>query len=198
MKILVIDNHDSFVYNAVGLIVRNGIWLSDIRVVGSDSIPFSDIACYDAAVISPGPGLPEESGSLMRFVEECVPYIPTLGICLGLQAIARHFGVVLEQCAHPCHGHASSIEITDPEDGLLKDLRNGSIVGRYHSWRISEPAESSPIKATSKASDDGILMSIRHKQLPIHGVQFHPESIITEEGDLLIHNFLAISQKFRV
>lgn len=198
MKILVIDNHDSFVYNAVGLIARNGISLSDICVIKSDHIPFSDVTRYNAAIISPGPGLPEESGDLMRFVAECVPHIPTLGICLGLQAIAKHFGIALEQCNHPRHGHASSIKITDPKDELLKNLRNGTTVGRYHSWRITTPTEFSPIKVTSIATDDDTVMSVRHKNLPIHGVQFHPESIITEEGDRIIRNFLTIIRKHKI
>lgn len=197
MKILMIDNHDSFVYNVVGLIVRNGIGLSDISVVESDFIPFYDMARYDAAIISPGPGLPEESGSLMQFVAECAPNIPTLGICLGLQAIARHFGAMLEQYDLPRHGHASSIEITDPEDELLKGIRTGSTVGRYHSWRIILSGKSGPVRATSVASDDNTIMSIRHEDLPIHGVQFHPESIITEEGDRMMRNFLDLIHKYR-
>ena len=201
MKILLIDNYDSFVYNIVGLLQRCRKKQSDLAwdVAMNDSIPFDHLSDYDAIILSPGPGVPSEAGEMMRLLGECVATHPILGICLGCQAIAEFFGATLRCLPLPCHGHCSELRHIDKEDEIVGfyHQRIGK-VGRYHSWVIDDTsvADNSPIIVTSR-DEDGNIMSIRHQELPCYGVQFHPESIISEGGEQLLLNFLSLSGRFK-
>lgn len=192
MNILIIDNYDSFVYNIVGLLQREraaGGWDKlEWDVVRNDAIPFDSLDRYDAIILSPGPGVPHEAGSLMRLVAEAA-HIPMLGICLGHQAIAQHYGARLCQLAHPRHGHPSVLTDIDSSDPLIGRCW-GVTVGRYHSWTVDESSLPSCLRVTSR-DEEGHIMSMRHESLPTFGVQFHPESIITTCGRKLLHNFIA-------
>lgn len=195
MNILIIDNYDSFVYNIVGLLQREraaGGWDKlEWDVVRNDAIPFDSLDRYDAIILSPGPGVPHEAGALMRLVVEAA-HIPMLGICLGHQAIAQHYGARLCQLAHPRHGHPSVLTDIDSSDPLIGRC-GGVTVGRYHSWTVDESSLPSCLRVTSR-DEDGHIMSMRHESLPTFGVQFHPESIITTCGRELLHNFIAYAR----
>ncbi|MDE5668974.1 MAG: aminodeoxychorismate/anthranilate synthase component II [Duncaniella sp.] len=192
MNILIIDNYDSFVYNIVGLLQREraaGGWDKlEWDVVRNDAISFDSLDRYDAIILSPGPGVPHEAGSLMRLVAEAT-HIPMLGICLGHQAIAQHYGARLCQLAHLRHGHPSVLTDIDSSDPLIGRC-GGATVGRYHSWTVDESSLPSCLRVTSR-DEEGHIMSMRHESLPTFGVQFHPESIITTCGRELLHNFIA-------
>lgn len=192
MKILLIDNHDSFVYNIVGLFCRCGVWRGDISVVRNDAVDTIDIGAYSAIVLSPGPGLPSDAGALMRVVAEWAGRRPMLGICLGHQAIVQHFGATLERLSAPRHGHPSQLRVTDLSDPLVGSLAGrGVTVGRYHSWRVREESLPPCLRVTS-VDEDGGIMSVSHTALPVWGLQFHPESVITDCGEEIINNMLKL------
>lgn len=185
-KILVIDNYDSFVYNLVQILKEYTSCKFDI--VRNDMIPFDRLSNYDKILLSPGPGIPEEAGQLMELIDRCHNSHSILGVCLGHQALGQYFGAKLIQVPHPWHGHKSEIKITDIEDKLYKDLPRSIAVGRYHSWLLSNDKFPQCIKITS-TDEDGNIMSFSHKMLPVYGVQYHPESIITEYGKNIIRNW---------
>lgn len=188
--ILVVDNRDSFVYNIVQLLKESGSGIG-IDVKRCNALQPGHLEDYAGIILSPGPGLPSESGVLPEVVAEAAQkQIPMLGICLGHQAIAEHFGGSLRQLAHPLHGHASRLQVTDDTDSLLTGA-NGATVGRYHSWTVDASSLPPELQTTAIAADDGCIMAIRHKTLPIRGVQFHPESYITNCGKLIIKNWLS-------
>lgn len=185
-RILIIDNHDSFVYNLVQILRENGECYFDI--VQNNCIDFSTLDHYDKLLLSPGPGIPSEAGQLREVIARCVETHSILGVCLGHQAIAEHFGAKLEQLAFPKHGHESILTLTDPADPLYRDIRLPIQVGRYHSWVVNPHALPSSLR-TSAIDEEGHLMSFYHETLPIHGVQFHPESIMTPTGREMIKNW---------
>lgn len=199
MKILLVDNRDSFVYNVVGLLCSCGLERGDVDVVRSDEIPYERIGEYSGVVLSPGPGLPEESAGLMRFIAEAGERMPLLGICLGHQAIAQHWGAKLQRRECPRHGHPSELQIIEEDDPLLKGISESghARIGRYHSWEVSRESVEWPLKVTSVSGDDGSVMSIRHMERPLYGLQFHPESIITDCGQQLMCNFLSLCHSIR-
>ena len=194
MNILIIDNYDSFVYNIVGLLQGERAAAGGVGpewdVVRNDVIPFGTLDRYDAIILSPGPGVPGEAGGLMRLVAEA-SHVPMLGICLGHQAIAQHYGARLCQLAHPRHGHPSVLTDIDPADPLIGRCGDGRgvTVGRYHSWTVDEASLPSCLHVTSR-DEECHIMSMRHESLPTFGVQFHPESVITTCGCELLHNFI--------
>ena len=186
MRILVLDNHDSFVFNLVHyleafdheVIVKRPILASEV-----------DISIYDKIVLSPGPGLPNEIPELMRAIKLWHKLKPILGVCLGHQAIGLFFGAQLENLAQVTHGVSTPINILNRQDKLFKELPERINVARYHSWCIA--TQSLPEELESTAIDDNrIIMAIRHKTFPIHGIQFHPESILTPLGRKIIENWL--------
>lgn len=199
MNILIIDNYDSFVYNIVGLLREcrdrscGGV---DWRVVRNDDIPFAGLDGYDAVILSPGPGVPEEAGELMRLVDVAAGRLPMLGICLGHQAIAQYYGASLLQLSHPRHGHPSplmDVDATDPVVGRC--VGRDVTVGRYHSWTVDESTLPDSLTVTSR-DEEGHIMSLRHRSQPVYGVQFHPESIITTCGHTLLQSFITHAEEW--
>lgn len=186
-RILIIDNYDSFVFNLVQIVERNGECKYDI--VKNDDIILERVSAYDGILLSPGPGLPQEAGMLCRLIETACDSLPILGICLGHQAIAEVFGCRLQRLEKPLHGHLSPLIITDFEDVLFRDVENGSPIGHYHSWIIDR--ESVPQELVVTALDDkNNIMGIRHRRFPVCGLQFHPESVMTKEGNKMIDNWI--------
>ncbi len=185
MKLLLLDNYDSFTYNIVHAIRELGL---DVDVRRNDSITLPEIAAYDKIIISPGPGIPSEAGLLMDMLREYADKRPILGVCLGHQAIGEAFGASLENLDEAYHGVQTVIRKTAP-DYVLDDMGDSFPVGRYHSWIVSDKGLPECLEVTSR-SDDGCIMSIRHRELDVHGVQFHPESILTPDGIRIISNFI--------
>ncbi len=185
MKLLLLDNYDSFTYNVVHAIRELG---HDVDVRRNDCITLPEIADYDKIIISPGPGIPSEAGVLMDMLNEYADKKPILGICLGHQAIGQRFGATLENLDEVYHG-VQTINCKTAPDYILEGMGESFPVGRYHSWVVSDKELPSCLEVTSR-SDDGCIMSIRHRQLDVHGVQFHPESILTPDGIRIISNFI--------
>mgnify|MGYP002940805995 FL=1 len=140
-------------------------------------------------MLSPGPGIPEEAGDLLALIDRCYRSHAILGVCLGHQAIGQYFGAKLEQMTSPKHGHPSALQIRDHQDRLYKQVNEPIQVGRYHSWLLSTDSFPDCLHITA-TEEEGHIMSFSHKQLPIYGVQFHPESIMTPQGSIMIRNFL--------
>ncbi|GAA4069378.1 aminodeoxychorismate/anthranilate synthase component II [Flavobacterium cheonanense] len=185
MKVLVVDNYDSFVYNIVHLLYEIGV--AEIDVVKNDQLDFSYINQYDKIVLSPGPGIPKDAGMMPQLLSEFASTKSILGICLGHQAIAEHFGTNLINLSEPFHGVASEIEILK-EDYLFENLPKNFKIGHYHSWVVSE-AISDDIEILAKDAL-GNIMAIKHKKYDVRGLQFHPESILTENGKTILTNWI--------
>ena len=184
-KILVVDNYDSFVFNLVQYLGQIGATCTVLR---NDEVKPQDAKNYDGVLISPGPGTPEEAGVSIEMVKYCAEHkIPLFGVCLGHQAIGVAFGGRVSRAPELLHGKTSVV--THKNKGVLADLPSPLIVTRYHSLAIepaSMPAELEVICST----DSGVVMAIQHKTLPISGVQFHPESVLTEHGHQMLGNWL--------
>lgn len=185
--ILIIDNYDSFTYNLVQQIEACGY---DTAVYKNDEISLQDITTLrpQAIVISPGPGSPADAGISCDVVREFSPHIPILGVCLGYQCIGTVFGATLTHAKHIMHGKTSVVHHTG--DGIFTTIPHNFTVARYHSLALANV--SSPLAATATA-DDGEIMALQHESLPIFGVQFHPESFLSEHGNTLMGNFLHAS-----
>lgn len=187
MRILVIDNNDSFVYNIVQMLREASAEVGVQR--GSHAYRHLRTGC-DGVILSPGPGLPAETEGLTEAVDAALQAgIPILGICLGHQALAEHFGARLLNMEAPLHGHPSRLTIVDPDDPLLRNLPDPALVGRYHSW-VVDPASLPENLSASSRDEQGNIMSFRHRVLPVHGVQFHPESFISNCGRAIFRNWL--------
>jgi anthranilate synthase component 2 len=189
-ELLIIDNYDSFTYNLVQLIEECEFF--DYEIYKNDKISLDIIDSFSGIILSPGPGLPENAGIMPDLLKNYVRKKKILGICLGHQAIAQCFGAKLIQQNDITHGKASILKVTEINSKLFENLPNSFIVGRYHSWIVDKtnfPDEE--LKITSIVEND-IIMSIEHKYLPVYGVQFHPESHITQHGKQLIYNWLRI------
>lgn len=185
MKLLILDNYDSFTYNIVHAIKELGI-NPDVR--RNDCITLDDVEQYDKIIISPGPGIPDEAGILPELLRAYADKKPILGVCLGHQAIGERFGAKLKNLSSVYHGIQSTIDITSPDylfDGLPEQIE----VGRYHSWVIDKDTLPEELEVLAK-SRDGEIMAIRHKTLDIRGVQFHPESIMTPMGMTIFNNWI--------
>jgi len=185
LKILLIDNYDSFTYNIVHYIEGFDV---EVDVCFNTEIPFDKILEYDKVVLSPGPGLPKEAGQLMKFIEQYHSEIPILGICLGFQAIIEFFGGRLVNQNEVKHGIKESC-FFENESILFKNTPSKFKVGLYHSWAADKVCFPTELKITAKSEYD-VIMGFEHKKISIFGVQFHPESIMTEYGHQIIKNFL--------
>ena len=185
MKILVIDNYDSFVFNLVHMMYQLGV--DDIEVVSNDKVDLNGLDQYDKILLSPGPGIPIEAGLLLEVIAKMHSSKSILGVCLGHQAIAENFGGSLINLAEPLHGVSSAISILK-EDYLFANTPLTFNIGHYHSWVVSHAIpESMEIVAEDLA---GNIMAIRHKKYDVRGIQFHPESILTAHGKIIIENWL--------
>ncbi|WP_262152498.1 anthranilate synthase component II [Chryseobacterium foetidum] len=186
-KILVFDNYDSFTYNLVQMIER--ISNQKVDVYRNDEISLEEIEKYDKIILSPGPGIPEEAGILLDLIKKYAPTKSILGVCLGQQAIAEAFGGNLINLTEIFHGVATSSKTIRENVKLFKDLPTEIEVGRYHSWAVNP--ENFPAELEITATDnDGMIMALQHRNYDVHGVQFHPESILTPYGEQIIRNFL--------
>jgi anthranilate synthase component 2 len=194
LKVLLVDFYDSFTYNIVHYIES---LCADVTVLSDHLVELDAIYLdsFDALVLSPGPGLPEETKSMYALLDKFALQIPVLGICLGMQGIAQFFGGELFNLEHVTHGVSKQLKVTAPV-GLFADLPSDLEVGLYHSWAISSVPDH--FLVTSRLTENGVVMSIAHKSLPVFGVQFHPESILTPHGKQLISNFLRLVEQSKV
>jgi len=186
-RILIIDNYDSFVYNIVHYLNLLGC---KTTVVRNNQFELDLITSFDRVVLSPGPGIPEEAGKLLEaiaFIKRLNNPIPTLGVCLGHQAIAESFGAQLTNLDQVYHGLSSAISV-ETDSLLYRGLETPLVVGRYHSWVVSD-LENLPLEVTAR-DENGTIMSFQHNNLPFTGVQYHPESVLTPKGLELIKNWL--------
>lgn len=192
MKILLVDNYDSFTYNLYHLLEKVcEDTIIDVR--RNNQIDLGSIALYNAVVLSPGPGIPSEAGQMPALIEHFKFTKPLLGVCLGHQAIAESFGYKLKNLPCVFHGVSTRMKIIDPDDPLYKHLPHDFTVGRYHSWTV-ESLDDRELVATAY-SDDGEIMSFRHTSLPLFGVQYHPESVLSDYGEEIISNWFSTLQK---
>ena len=193
---LLLDNHDSFTYNLVELL--RGTGKCTVKIVTPEDFIISDLHQAERVIFSPGPGLPQEQPRMFEILAETERMaveegrrIPILGVCLGLQAIALHFGGTLCHLPKVVHGQPRPLHILRPEHPLFAGIDEGTPVGLYHSW-AADPATLPACLTPLAATPDGTLMALAHNTLPVWGVQFHPESIMTPAGRLIINNFLDI------
>lgn len=185
MKLLILDNYDSFTYNIVHAVRELGV---EPAVRRNDKITLDEVDNFDKIIISPGPGIPSEAGILPQLLERYAGSKPILGVCLGHQAIGECFGAKLRNLPEVYHGIKSQISITVP-DYIFAGLPDRIDVGRYHSWVVDKNNLPDCLEVTA-VSDDGEIMAMRHRTLDVRGVQFHPESILTPQGLTIIDNWL--------
>ena len=187
MKILVFDNYDSFTYNLVQLI-KEIVPKAKVEVFRNDEIALEQIKDYDKILLSPGPGIPSESGLLLPLIKEYAATKSIFGVCLGQQAIGESFGAKLSNLAKVYHGIATPVQVITKSD-LFEGLPTSFEVGRYHSWVVDEKDFPADLVITSK-DDQGYIMSLEHSTYDVKGVQFHPESVLTPDGAKIIANWL--------
>ena len=185
IKTIIIDNYDSFTYNLSHLLKELG---ADVTVVRNDKFRIEDLEKYDKIVLSPGPGIPSEAGLMPQVIKAYAGRKPILGICLGHQAIGEAFGARLLNIGNVVHGVATPAHIT-AQDYLFEGLPDDLEVGRYHSWVVDRDGLPECLEVTG-VSDDGYIMSMRHKEYDIRGIQYHPESVLTPDGKTIINNWL--------
>lgn len=191
MKILVIDNYDSFTYNLVTLLQSEA---TEISVRRNDRIELSEIEPFDKLVFSPGPGIPDEAGLMKKIIAAYGNSKPMLGVCLGHQAIAEVFGGSIFQLEKVMHGKSSEITLAQ-ECPLFTGLPESIVAARYHSWAVSQSDLPDCLLPTASFVDADLaatIMGIQHNKLPIFGLQFHPESILSPEGATIIQNFIEV------
>ena len=187
MKLLLLDNYDSFTYNLVHLVEQfNDI---EVTVKRNDEIAMEEVGSYDRILLSPGPGLPMDAGIMMNVIKHYAPTKNILGVCLGHQAIAECYGGKLINLPRPAHGVAKETIIIDQEERLFLNIPNKFLTGRYHSWAVAKDSLPDCLQVTS-TDQEGTIMSIRHRELAVKGIQFHPESILSDHGKQLIYNWL--------
>lgn len=185
MKIVIIDNYDSFTYNLSHLLKELE---ADVTVVRNDKFELKDLEQYDKIVLSPGPGIPSEAGLLLDVIRTYAGRKPILGVCLGHQAIGEVFGASLENLKEVYHGvQTEGTQLGN--DYIFDGLPERVMMGRYHSWVVAKDSVPECLEVTAM-SDDGEIMAMRHRQYDIHGIQFHPESVLTPEGKTIVGNFL--------
>ncbi|MEP6675816.1 MAG: aminodeoxychorismate/anthranilate synthase component II [Ferruginibacter sp.] len=186
-KILVFDNYDSFTYNLVHLVEK--ITHEKVEVFRNDQIALEKVKEYDKIILSPGPGIPEEAGLLLPLIKEYAATKSIMGVCLGHQAIGQAFGGTLINLATVFHGVATPCQLSTVNTQLFTGLPSSINVGRYHSWVISR--ENFPEELEITAEDaNGYIMALQHKRFDIKGVQFHPESVLTPDGEQIMRNWL--------
>ncbi|MFA6059217.1 MAG: aminodeoxychorismate/anthranilate synthase component II [Taibaiella sp.] len=186
MKILLVDNYDSFTYNLSLLVKLHTGILPEVR--RNDDITLEEVAHYDKILLSPGPGLPSSAGVLMELIKQYAPSKSILGVCLGHQAIAEAFGATLHNLSQVYHGIATPVQQLIP-DRLFAGLSNTFEAGRYHSWVADRIGFPESLLVTAE-DEQGYIMAFRHKEYDVKGIQFHPESILTPQGKQIMANWL--------
>ena len=198
MKILVFDNYDSFTYNLVHLVEK--ILHQSVEVYRNDQIPLEKVKEYDKIILSPGPGIPVEAGLLLPLIKEYASSKTILGVCLGHQAIGEAFGGKLVNLETVYHGVATPIKVknnfpttagTKVKSGLFEGLPDEFNAGRYHSWIVSDENFPDELEVTARDEND-YIMALQHKRYDIQGVQFHPESVLTPDGERILRNWLKV------
>ncbi|MDD6199580.1 MAG: aminodeoxychorismate/anthranilate synthase component II [Prevotella sp.] len=189
MKTAVIDNYDSFTYNLVHIVKEAG---TEVTVMRNDQFALDDLESFDNIILSPGPGIPSEAGLLLDVIKRYKDDKPILGVCLGHQAIAEVFGGKLINLSEVYHGVATPMNII-ADDPIFDGMPRRMDVGRYHSWAVDNNTLPHCLEVTAM-SDDGCIMGLRHRQYNIHGIQFHPESVLTPGGKKIVFNFLKLGR----
>lgn len=191
MKILVFDNYDSFTYNLVHLVEK--IIPGKVDVFRNDQLPLEQVKQYDKIILSPGPGIPSEAGLLLPLIREYAPTKPLLGVCLGHQAIGEAFGGKLVNLSTVYHGVATPVRIrnerSSAKNKLFNNLPDELIVGRYHSWVVSDERFPDELEVTAR-DENNYIMGLQHSRYDVQGVQFHPESVLTPRGEDILRNWL--------
>lgn len=191
MRILVFDNYDSFTYNLVHLVEK--ILGSRVEVFRNDTLPLEKVREYDKIILSPGPGIPEEAGLLLPLIKEYAASRPILGVCLGHQAIGEAFGGKLVNLSTVYHGVATPVQIIQekghPSSRLFEGLPDSIEVGRYHSWIVADESFPPELEVTAR-DENNFIMALQHRTYDVQGVQFHPESVLTPDGEAILRNWL--------
>ena len=185
MKIVIIDNYDSFTYNLSHLVKELG---AEVTVLRNDQFALDDLKSYSKIILSPCPGIPYEAGLLLDVIRTYAGKKPILGVCLGHQAIGEVFGARLENLSEVFHGVATPCHII-ADDPIFNGVGRDITIGRYHSWVVSSSGFPDCLEVTA-VSDEGQVMALRHRQFNVRGIQFHPESVLTPDGRQMIQNFL--------
>ena len=185
-KILILDNYDSFTFNLYHLIKELGA--KDVEVHRNDKIDIEDVNRFDKLILSPGPGIPEEAGLLLPIIKKYAPAKSILGVCLGHQAIGQAFGANLINLSNVYHGVQTPVDIIN-DNRIFEGMSNEILVGRYHSW-VVDPCNLPDELVITAESKEKQIMGIRHREYDVHGIQFHPESILTPQGKTIVQNFL--------
>ena len=188
MRIVIIDNYDSFTYNLAHLVKSLG---AEVTVLRNDCFALEELEAFDKIILSPGPGIPSEAGQLLDVIRTYAGRKPMLGVCLGHQAIGEVFGATLENLTDVFHGVATEGRQFGV-DPIFRGLPERIVMGRYHSWVVSRESFPDSLEITA-VSDEGQIMALRHREFDIHGIQFHPESVLTPDGAALLRNWLNIS-----
>ncbi len=189
-KILVFDNYDSFTYNLVHLVEK--ITHEKVDVFRNDEISLEEVNAYDKIILSPGPGIPSEAGLLLPLIKQYAATKSILGVCLGHQAIGEAFGGTLTNLSKVYHGVATAIKILNKKSEILKGFGEEIEVGRYHSWIVSDENFPEDLEVTAR-DENSYIMALQHKTFDVQGVQFHPESVLTPDGEKILRNWLTPS-----
>lgn len=184
VRILVVDNYDSFVFNIVSYLAQLG---AEVDVRRNDEVDIATALTYDGILISPGPGTPQEAGICMELIKAAEGKVPVFGVCLGHQAIAAVYGAVVDRAPELLHGKTS--EVSHEGQGVFAGLRNPFTATRYHSLAVEDDTVPACLEVTAR-SESGVIMGVRHRDFDIEGVQFHPESVLTEGGYRILANWL--------
>ncbi len=187
MKVVIIDNYDSFTYNLSHLVKELG---AEVTVLRNDQFSLEDLDAYSKIILSPGPGIPSEAGLLLDVIRTYAGRKPILGVCLGHQAIGEVFGAKLENLSDVFHGVATPCHIV-ADDPIFSGISRDITIGRYHSWVVSREDLPDCLEITA-VSDEGQIMALRHRELNVRGIQFHPESVLTPQGRTILANWLQL------
>ena len=185
MKTVIIDNYDSFTYNLAHLVKELG---AEVDVLRNDKFELEELEKYDKIILSPGPGIPEEAGLLLEVIRTYAGRKPILGVCLGEQAIGQAFGGKLTNLSEVFHGIQTDVKIKN-KDYIFSGLPTEIPVGRYHSWVVDTDGFPEKLVITA-ISSEGLLMALKHREYDVHGIQFHPESVLTPDGKQIVGNRL--------
>lgn len=193
MRVLLLDNYDSFTYNLFHYLEQ---CVDQVVVERNDEISLEEVGRFEGIVLSPGPGLPEDAGIMPQLIRTYAPTIPIFGVCLGLQAIGEAYGAKLKNLNQPLHGVAVEVVVVDASDPIFNRMPARFPTGRYHSWVVNARTLP-PVLHLTATDSDGNVMALRHRDFPLCGVQFHPESLLTPNGLQIIRNWVADAADFR-